>query len=363
MSAKTKVITLLAILVICVGMIVYGTVSEGTSIMAIMPRLVIMGLTAIIVIIRITSNSPKKEVGIKGLEKDIAIAKKWIKMALESSGYRADFSLESLKDIDRFFDEQTGENGILSKNTGRILFGLGVYLGETIISVYGGKWDLDGCKSETHISVRVDENTVLLPVIRIMARYEYGVANSIYAYGCCVKKNKDNNPLKADLDTSTVEPQSIDEIWQIEEKENFIAAMHVYIGEKCKYGDEMEALNSEQRVFYITQALESEVNNGGFSQFFLNSDGVFANELVASFERIGAKKAAEICKNALSIFGNEIPTDRDVIQEIISTDDENEEERIDEILEKCDDAFFEYEDDLTQLNYQFIIDNKDSFSE
>ena len=65
---------------------------------------------------------------------------------------------------------------------------MGVYVGETIISNYGGQWDLNDCKSETSISVRMDENTVLFPVIRVMARYEHGTANSIYTYGYCVKK-------------------------------------------------------------------------------------------------------------------------------------------------------------------------------
>lgn len=191
MSAKTKIITLIAILIVCLGMIVYGTISEGNSIMDIMPRLILMGLTAIVVIIRIVSNSPKKQsLDKESLNKDVATAKEWIKTALESSGYQADFSIESLKDIDRFFDEQNKDDGILSQNTGRILFALGVYVGETIISNYGGQWDLSDCKSETSISVRVDENTVLFPVIRIMARYKHGNANSIYAYGCCVKKDE-----------------------------------------------------------------------------------------------------------------------------------------------------------------------------
>ena len=191
MSAKTKIITLIAVLIVCLGMIVYGTISEENSIMDIMPRLILMGLTAVVVIIKIASNSPKKQsLDIESLKKDIVTAKEWIKTALESSGYQADFSLESLRDIDRFFDEQNKDDGILSQNTGRILFALGVYVGETIISNYGGQWDLNDCKSKTSISVRVDENIVLFPVIRVMARYEYGTANSIYTYGYCVKKEE-----------------------------------------------------------------------------------------------------------------------------------------------------------------------------
>ena len=150
-------------------------------------------------------------------------------------------------------------------------------------------------------------------------------------------------------------------IAKIEEKENFVVEMDKYIAEKCEYGDSMETLNAEQRILYITQALEMEVNNGGFAQFFFNSDGCLGNEIVSSFEKIGAMKTAEICKKAISIYGDKVPNDRDEREEILTPDDEKEEERIEAILNECDDAFFEYEEDLVELNYQFIINHKESF--
>ena len=174
-------------------------------------------------------------------------------------------------------------------------------------------------------------------------------------------KQKTDTSANIEIDTSIVETKNIDDIWKIEEKENFIVAMSQYIAEKCEYGDNMETLNEEQRIFYITQALEMEVNNGGFSQFFFNYSGMFANELVSAFEKIGALKTAEICKKAISIYGDKVPTDRDERETVLTPDDEKEEERIEEILNECDDAFFEYEDDLLELNYQFIINNKESF--
>ncbi len=174
-------------------------------------------------------------------------------------------------------------------------------------------------------------------------------------------KQKINISDDVEIDTSMFETKSIDEIWKIEEKENFVVEMDKYIAEKCEYGDSMETLNAEQRILYITQALEMEVNNGGFAQFFFNSDGCFGNEIVSSFEKIGAMKTAEICKKAISIYGDKVPTDRDEREEILTPDDEKEEERIEAILNECDDAFFEYEDDLVELNYQFIINHKESF--
>jgi len=41
------------------------------------------------------------------LVEDARKASAWIVSALASSGYKADFSLESLREIDRFFDEQS----------------------------------------------------------------------------------------------------------------------------------------------------------------------------------------------------------------------------------------------------------------
>ena len=174
-------------------------------------------------------------------------------------------------------------------------------------------------------------------------------------------KQKINISDDVEIDTSMFETKSIDEIWKIEEKENFVVEMDKYIAEKCEYGDSMETLNAEQRILYITQALEMEVNNGGFAQFFFNSDGCLGNEIVSSFEKIGAMKTAEICKKAISIYVDKVPNDRDEREEILTPDDEKEEERIEAILNECDDAFFEYEEDLVELNYQFIINHKESF--
>ncbi len=54
--------------------------------------------------------------------------------------------------------------------------------------------------------------------------------------------------------------------------------------------------------------------------------------------------------------------DREKREELLTSDDEEEDEKIEALLNECDDEFFEYEDDLLELNYQFILKNKDSFS-
>ena len=50
------------------------------------------------------------------------------------------------------------------------------------------------------------------------------------------------------------------------------------------------------------EAMEREVNNGGFNQFFLNSSKVYAATLSASLDRIGCPVAAKIATDAVSFL-------------------------------------------------------------
>src|SRR5438045_3506378 len=58
--------------------------------------------------------------------------------------------------------------------------------------------------------------------------------------------------------------------------------------------DGFQALTTAEQVAYCIDALEREVNNGGFEQFFVNSSGDTAAETVAALEGIGASKAATL---------------------------------------------------------------------
>ena len=151
----------------------------------------------------------------------------------------------------------------------------------------------------------------------------------------------------------------MEHMWKIEDPTDFVVALSQYIAEKCQYGDDMTVLSEPERVFYIAQELEAEVNNGGFSQFFYNSSGDFSNELVSVFSEIGAQATAAICQKAIAAFGCDIPADRDEREELL---DDMESDVFDEILNECDNAFYNYEDDLTALNYEYVIKNKESFT-
>ena len=152
---------------------------------------------------------------------------------------------------------------------------------------------------------------------------------------------------------------NMERIWNLTDTNDFVVAMTEHLDNKTQYCEDMSALSEAERIFYITQTLEMEVNNGGFSQFFYNSSGDFSNELVGAFTAIGANTTASICQKAIDAFGRDIPVDRDERQEML---DELESDELDEILEECDNAFFAYEDDLNELNYNFVVKNKEQFS-
>ena len=152
---------------------------------------------------------------------------------------------------------------------------------------------------------------------------------------------------------------TIEEIWEIEDEADFVSEMCMYIEKKCDYGSNLRALSEPERVFYITQTLEMEVNNGGFWQYFFNTPEDIFCETAAAFEKIGAEKTAALYRKAVSAFGEEMPNDRisrvKMLQKLGM-------EKGYEILSPYDDGFYATEEDLNALNYAYIQSNRDAFS-
>lgn len=151
----------------------------------------------------------------------------------------------------------------------------------------------------------------------------------------------------------------IKDIWNIGNMNSFVIAMTGWVNRKCNYGKNVSVLTPEEKIFYIVNSFQSEVNNGGFDQFLFNSSGAFARELLSSLTAIGANRTAEIYKPALAKLPHELPEDdgeRDVLLDELITED------ISELFASCDQQFYGYPDNLEELLYQFIIGNKGSFA-
>jgi hypothetical protein len=120
---------------------------------------------------------------------DVGTAADWISTALSSSGYRADFSAESLWEIDRFFDEQTEggqpkRRGLLAEDLGARLFALGAYTGEVIRRSVGGEWsgDDDDPEAEINVELHLADGSVVWPVQRVLKRYAQGPEDAVAPY-------------------------------------------------------------------------------------------------------------------------------------------------------------------------------------
>lgn len=118
---------------------------------------------------------------------DLRRAAEWVAGGLNASGYTADWSLESLAELDRFFDEQTRKpgkpkrRGLLAEDLGTRLFALGGYVGEVLIRHVGGEW-LPGT-SELDVELELPGGSVVWPVRRVIARFEEGPENELAGYG------------------------------------------------------------------------------------------------------------------------------------------------------------------------------------
>ena len=124
------------------------------------------------------------------IKEDISRSADWIAHALSSSGYRADFTPQSLWDIDRFFDDHSSEGaanpgGLLSQDLGQRIFAIGSYIGEVARRKLGGEWNGNDEDPETEIRVELQlpDGTRCWPVVRAMKRFKNGAEDSIAAWG------------------------------------------------------------------------------------------------------------------------------------------------------------------------------------
>ncbi len=140
------------------------------------------------------------------LVSDIRTSADCVANALSKSGYRADFSLQSLKEVDRFFDEQSQNGqgmpgGLLADQVGPRIFAIGSYIGETIRRLYGGTWQCndDDPRGEINVALNLPGGGVIWPVQRAIKRFKNGPEDEIYGYGYAVteKLSPISNPPSA----------------------------------------------------------------------------------------------------------------------------------------------------------------------
>lgn len=150
---------------------------------------------------------------------------------------------------------------------------------------------------------------------------------------------------------------TIEDILAIDDPTSFAIALSDLVFPRWDR-DGYEALTPPERVAYCIDALEREVNNGGFQQFFANSSGDTAADTLSALEALGAAATADLLRRAIGVFPDaRPPVDR--------------EQRID-LLEqlpadaaatwsRLDDEFYRYPDDLPALLRQYVAEHRAGF--
>lgn len=100
----------------------------------------------------------------------------------------------------------------------------------------------------------------------------------------------------------------------------------------------VKSLPAGVRATWLTWIVEAEVNNGGFNQYYYNTDGRFASEAVAAFEYFGAKEHAALMREANAVRAAEAK------------------------LGPLDDKFYGLAEDLSQLRIARIRQAPEEFS-
>jgi hypothetical protein len=190
----------------------------------------------------------------------------------------------------------------------------------------------------------------------------------VFISSCNNKVEKPNNEIVSEKSvdnfndpTKNITIQSIDKL----SDENLEAAIYENISGTFKgdFDNEFEhikKLSAGQQMFWATWILEGEVNNGGFNQYYFNSDGVFAQMALDGCRRIKANKFADLVSRANNVYQEN--------KERLAAYDDGSMESFsksykDNPLNKFDDDFYDLEkkENISKLRIKYIREHKSEF--
>lgn len=153
----------------------------------------------------------------------------------------------------------------------------------------------------------------------------------------------------------TYDGQSAEELIALEDQfriDSIVLAFESALQEK-------EEHSAAERVILSVEAIEREVNNGGFNQFFVNSSCKFAPYIVESFHSIGCPQTAELCQRAIDLLNVKDPFDFDAVEEAACEAD-------DELMEQfnaLDEIYYAgAEEPIAVKLFDFIKRNRNNIS-
>lgn len=131
--------------------------------------------------------------------------------------------------------------------------------------------------------------------------------------------------------------------------------------DRTKFGkQDFASQSSPQKVFSSIWALESEVNNGGFSQYFANDSCETASFVSQALDTIGAPRTADMCRRATTTA---FPAGLPPTPEGISKAAAGFSDEVLGSLDTLDGEFLEYPHNLTDLLFDYVSRHPEEFGE
>lgn len=117
-------------------------------------------------------------------------------------------------------------------------------------------------------------------------------------------------------------------------------------------------LSTQERFVLAVEALEREVNNGGYSQFFVNSSNEFVDVIVGALHAIGCPKVAGITQAAIAALGVVGELTPEKAESRASAAIVGENQQLHDALESCDTQFYANDEPIADRLFEWIRVNK-----
>lgn len=119
----------------------------------------------------------------------------------------------------------------------------------------------------------------------------------------------------------------------------------------------LAGLNDAEIAVVAVEALEREVNNGGYHQFFLNAPE-FAPFVADALKRVACHSTAEITAKAISLLGLRQPFTAGQVEQTLLDDPEGT--LMEMLSSQCDGPFYGTGEPIADRLFEYVRANRDS---
>ena len=117
-----------------------------------------------------------------------------------------------------------------------------------------------------------------------------------------------------------------------------------------------QPLSKEERYVLAIEALEREVNNGGYDQFFINSSHDYLDVIVEALEAVRCPKVAALTRRAIEALAIDGAVTGEKAEAVALRNDE----AVRTALAACDDGYYADAEPIADLLFAWIKENRNA---